>query len=142
VRWLAAVLCPTPAQPIVFQASVRAVVAHDARLQRLATARREPVQGWRLAPVVQALQARRGVQFTVAVTRIAALGGLIRVEHPRPLMRSLGLTPRADSRGASRRQGTLPTAGHPCARRALIAAAWASRDPAQVRRHLPWRVDT
>ena len=36
-RWLAAVVCPTPAQPMVFQASVRAVSAHQARLQRLET---------------------------------------------------------------------------------------------------------
>ena len=94
LRWLAEGVCPTPAQQIVFQASVRAVAEHDARLQRLETALREQVQGWRLAPVVQALQAMRGVQCTVAVTLVAALGDLTRFENPRQLMSSLGRTPR------------------------------------------------
>ena len=58
-RWLAEVVCPTPAQPIVFQADVRAVTEHTERLQRLAQARQEQVKTWRLSPVVAALQARR-----------------------------------------------------------------------------------
>lgn len=136
LRWLAAGVCATPAQPMVFQEYVRAVAAHQERLQCLETARREPVQGWRLAPVVQALQAMRGVQCTVAVTRIAALGDLSRFEHPRPLMSDLGLTPRAYSSGARRRQGRITKAGHTFARRALMAGAWSSRYPAKVSRHL------
>jgi Transposase IS116/IS110/IS902 family len=95
---------------------------------------------WRLAPVVQALQAMRGVQCTVAVTRMAELGDLSRFEHPRPLMSSLGLPPRASASGTRRRQGRLTTAGHPVARRALSAGAWSSRDPAQVSRQLHWRL--
>jgi transposase len=88
-RWRAAVVGPTPAQQIVFQEYVRAVAAPDARRQRLETARRAQGQRWRLAPAVQALQARRGVPCTVAVTR----GDLTRFENPRPLMSYRGLTP-------------------------------------------------
>jgi transposase len=139
-RGLAAVVWPTPAPPRGVQASGRAVSAQQARRQRPETARREPVQGGRLAPVVPALQARRGVPCTVAVTRLAARGDLRRGEHPRPLRRALGLTPRADSRGARRRHGRRTTAGHPFARRALSAGAWAARDPATVSRHRPWRL--
>ena len=51
---------------MVFQEYVRAVSEHQERLQRLETELREQVQGWRLAPVVQALQAMRGVQCTVS----------------------------------------------------------------------------
>ena len=40
-RWLAEVVCPTPAQQIVFQEYVRAVAEHDERLRRLETALRE-----------------------------------------------------------------------------------------------------
>jgi transposase len=139
-RWRAAVVWPTPAPPLVFQASGRAVAAPDERRQRLETARREPGQGWRLAPGVQALQAMRGLPCTVAVTRIAALGDRTRVEHPRELLRDRGLTPREDSSGARRRQGTITTAGKTFARRALIEGAWASRDPAKVSRplHVRW----
>jgi transposase len=53
------------------------------------------VNTWRLPPVVEALQAVRGVQFTVAVTLVAALGDLTRVEHPRQLLTDLGLIPSA-----------------------------------------------
>jgi hypothetical protein len=73
-RWRSAVVCPTPAPPRVFQADVRAVNAQTARLQRLEQALQDPVQTWRLAPVVDALQARRGVPCTVAVTTVAARG--------------------------------------------------------------------
>jgi transposase len=44
-------------------------------------------------PVVEALQALRGVQCTVAVTTVAELGDLTRVDHPRQLMTCLGLIP-------------------------------------------------
>jgi transposase len=49
-RWLSTVGCPTPAQPMGFQADVRAVTAHTERLPRLAQARHEHVTAWRLRP--------------------------------------------------------------------------------------------
>ena len=68
LRWLAEVVCATPAQQIVFQAYGRAVHAHTARLHRLEQARQAQVTSWRLPPVVEALEALRGVPCTVAVT--------------------------------------------------------------------------
>jgi len=81
------------------------------------------------------------VQFTVAVTAVAALGDLTRFEPPRQRMRSLGLTPSAYSTGERRRQGGITKAGNPHARRALIEGAWASRYPANVSRHLQLRLE-
>jgi transposase len=127
---LAAVVWPTPAPPLVVPADVRAVTDPTARRPRLEPARHEPVHTWRLAPGLEALQARRGVPCPMAVTRVAARGALSRVENPRPRMRSLGLTPSASARGARRRQGGLTQAGTTPARRALVEGAWASRDPA------------
>jgi transposase len=66
LRWLSEVVCPTPAQQIVFQEYVRAVTEHTERLHRLAQELHEHVKAWRLYPVVEALQALRGVQETVA----------------------------------------------------------------------------
>ena len=109
---------------MVFQEYVRAVSEHQERLQRLDAELCEQVQAWRLYPVVQALQAMRGVQVTVAITRIAALGDLTRFANPRPLMSSLGLTPSEYSSGERRRQGSIITAGNTFARRALIEGAW------------------
>jgi transposase len=141
LRWLAEGVCPTPAQQIVFQEYVRAVSEPQERLQRLDAERREQVQAWRLHPVVQALQAMRGVQFTVAVPRIAELGDLTRFDHPRQLMSYLGLNPSEYCSGARRRQGTITKAGNTFARRALIEGAWSYRYPATVSRHLQLRLE-
>jgi transposase len=141
LRWLAEVVCPTPAPQIVFQEDVRAVTEHTARLGRLEQELHDQVQVLRLHPVVEALQALRGGQFTGAVTTVAALGDLTRVENPRQLMKFLGLIPAEYSSGERRRQGALTTAGTTHARRALVEGAWAYRDPANVSRHLPLRLE-
>jgi transposase len=90
LRWLSEVGCPTLAQQLVFQDYGRAVTEHTERLTRLEPELHTQVQTWRLAPVVDALQALRGVQCTVAVTTVAELGDLPRFDTPRQLMHSLG----------------------------------------------------
>jgi transposase len=142
LRWPSEVVWPTPPQPSVFHESVRAVQEHTARLQRLEPARHEHVPAWRVSPVVEALQAWRGVPCTVAVTLGAAMGALPRCETPRARMQFLGLVPAAYAAGEQRRQGTLTTAGPTQARRVLVAGAWASRSPAPGSRHVPLRRDT
>jgi transposase len=141
LRWLSEVVCPTPAQQIVFQAYVRTVNEHTERLQRLEQELQEQVQAWRLTPVVEALQALRGVQRTVAVTTVAEIGDLTRFDSPRELMKFLGLIPSEYSTGDQRRQGSITTAGTTHARRVLVEGAWASRSPAQVSRHLQLRLE-
>jgi transposase len=72
---------------------------------------------------------------------VAALGDLTRVEHPRSLMKFLGLMPSDDSTGERRRQGASTTAGHRHARRVLVEGAWAYRYPAKVSRHVQRRLE-
>jgi transposase len=141
LRWLSEVVCPTPAQQIVFQEYIRAVTEHTDRLGRLEQELTDQGQTWRLAPVVEALQALRGVQCTVAVTTVAALGDLTRFDNPRQLMNSLGLTPSEYSTGERRRQGGITKTGNSHARRALVEGAWAYRSPAKVSRHLQLRIE-
>jgi transposase len=141
LRWRSEVVCPTPAQPIVCQEYIRAVTEHPERLQRLEQDLTDQVQIWRLAPVVDALQARRGVHCTVAVTTVAERGDLTRFENPRQLMHYLGFTPSESSTGERRRQGGITKTGNSHARRALVAGAWAYRDPATVSRHLQLRLE-
>ena len=142
LRWLSEVVCPTPAQQIVFQEYVRAVTEHSERLQRLEQELHDQVKAWRLAPVVEALQALRGVQFTVAVTLVAEMGDLTRFESPRELMKFMGLIPSEYSSGEQRRQGSITKAGNTHARRILVEGAWAYRYPAKVSRHLQLRLET
>jgi transposase len=122
LRWLSEVVGPTPAQQIVFQEYVRAVQEHTARLQRLEQALHEHVNAWRLCPVIEALQALRGVQCTVAGTLVAAMGDLTRFDSPR-------------------RQGAITKAGNTHARRVLVEGAWAYRYPAKGSRHLQLRLE-
>jgi transposase len=117
------------------------VTAHRARLGRLAQELQDQGQTWRLRPVVDALQALRGVPFTVAVTIVAELGDLTRFDKPSQLMRYLGLTPSEYSTGDQRHQGAITKTGNAQARRALIEGTWASRYPAKVSRHLQLRLE-
>jgi len=141
LRWLADVVCPTPAQQIVFQEYVRAVSEQTERLQRLEAELQPLVQTWRWAPVVEAIQALRGIQFTTAVTLIAELGDLPRFATPRQLMSYLGLVPSEHSSGERRRQGSITKTGNSHARRVLVEGAWAYRYPAKVSRHLQLRLE-
>jgi transposase len=139
LRWLSEVVCPTPAQQIVFQEYVRAVTEQTDRLRRLETELHELVKGWRLYPVVEAIQALRGIELTGAIILVAELGDLTRFDSPRKLMSYLGLTPSEYSSGERRRQGGITKAGNGHARRTLVEGAWAYRYPAKVSRHLQLR---
>jgi transposase len=102
------------------------------RVERLNSAISAALEHWRWRPVVEALQALRGVQWIHAVRIVAELGDFQRFESPRQLMGYLGLIPSEDSSGPRRRQGAITKAGNSSARRALVEAAHAYRYPARV----------
>lgn len=141
MRWLSQVVCQTPAQQIVFQEYVRAIDEQHERVQRLEAELRDQLPAWRMRPVVDAIQALRGVQFISAVALIAELGDITRFDNPRQLMGYLGLTPSEYSSGRQRRLGGITKAGNGHARRVLVEGAWAYRYPAKVSRHLQLRLE-
>lgn len=132
LRWLASIVMHTPAAQFAFQEYVNTVSERTERLQRIETELLGQARAWRLYPVVEAYQAMRGVQFTVAVTAVAELGDIARFDNPRQLMSYLGLTPSEHSSGERRRLGGITKAGNGHARRALIEAAKAYRYKAKV----------
>jgi transposase len=131
-RWIAHLKLPNPAQQIAFEEYVQAVEEGGQRLERLAAAIGTQLEHWRWRPVVEALQALRGVSAIHAVRIVAELGDFQRFQAPRKLMGYLGLIPSEDSSGARRRQGSITKAGNSSARRALIEAAHAYAHPARV----------
>jgi transposase len=141
-RYLSAVVCPTAAQQVVFQESVHAVDEQVERLRRIEQHLLEVAPSWRLFPVVEALQALRGVQWVVAITVVAELGDLTRFDNPRQLAAFVGLIPSEYSSGDKRRQGGITKAGNGRARRALIEAAWAYRYNAKVSPSIQKRVES
>ena len=138
-RYLAKVVCPTPAQQIVFQESVRAVDELVDRMHRLEAELLERAPAWRLYPVVHALQALRGVQFLVAITVVAELGDLTRFDSPRQLVAPLRVYSPAATRRCRAGFGGNETTRSPDATSFVLksatiratskskAAAWARR---------------
>jgi len=140
-RYLAKVACPTPSQQIVFQESVLAVDEQVDRLHRIEQELLDLASSWRLYPVVEALQAMRGVRWVVAITVVAELGDLTRFDNPRQLAAFVGLTPSEHSSGAKRRLGAITKAGNSRARRVLIEGAWSYRFPAKVSAEIQTRIE-
>ncbi len=135
-RWLSMVRFEHPAQQIVLQDLIDAVDDADARCTRLTAQIEELLPQWSMAPVVEALQAMRGIALIVAVTLVAELGDLSRFDNPRQLMAYVGLVPSEHSSGARVRRGAITKAGNAEARRVLIEGAWSYRLQARVSRTL------
>jgi transposase len=91
---------------------------------------------WRLAPVVKALQALRGVAPIVATTTVAEIGDITRFETPRQFMAYLGLVPSEHSSGPIIKRGSITKTGNGHVRRVLVEAAPAYAFPARVSRIL------
>jgi transposase len=138
-RWLADIAMAYPAQQVALQEYIDAVHEAIGRVDRLTDQIRQLVPVWRMAPVVSALQAARGVSLLVAVTLVAELGDLSRFRKPSQLMAYLGLVPSEHSTGERIKRGGITKTGNRHARRALIEAAWAYRLPARVSRFLQKR---
>jgi transposase len=126
-NWLSDISMPHPAQQIAFQEYIDAIHESLERIDRLTEQIRQMVPEWRLAPIVDALQAARGVSLIVAVTMLSELGDLNRFQHPRQLMAYLGLVPSEDSSSDNIKRGGITKTGNGHARKVLIEAAWAYR---------------
>ena len=131
-RWLTELILPHPAQQVVLQECITTLNERFSRLERLDNELKHQVFHWRYYPVVQALQAMRGIKLIVAAGIIAELGDLNRFDHPRKLMSYLGLVPSEHSSGDTRRLGPITKAGNSRARRLLVEGAHAYRYPARM----------
>ena len=135
-RWLSGLKFDQPAYYIVLEDAIAVVEAATARRDRLEAQIEAALPEWSLAPVVQALQALRGIRLVAAATLVAEIGDITRFTNPRQLMAYLGLVPSEHSSGGTRRQGGITKAGNGAARRTLIEAAWSYRFPARISREL------
>jgi transposase len=99
-RWLASLNFEQAVHHIVLEDCIAAVEVLEDCIAAVeaATARRDRLEAhieavlpeWSLAPVVQALQALRGVGLVAAATLVAELGDITRFANPRQLMRFSG----------------------------------------------------
>lgn len=131
-RWIARLKMPLPAQQIAFQEYVSAINEAAERVERLTEQILELLPQWKWAPVVEALQALRGVAQLTAIITVAEIGDIARFSSARQLMSYLGLTPSEHSTGTRRRLGEITKAGNSHVRRVLVESAWAYCHPARV----------
>jgi transposase len=132
LRWLATLKLEHAAQQVGFQEYLHSITESGARISRLEQALRDSLPQWSLTPLVQALQALRGVQLIAAMTLVAELQDFLRFDNPRRLMAYVGLVPGEDSSGPRRRQGSITKAGNSAARRMLVEVAWHYQHAARV----------
>ena len=102
------------------------------RLERLDNELTYHVKSWRYFPVVQSIQAMRGVALLVAVGVVAELGDLTRFDHLSKLMSYVGLIPAEHSSGGRHRLGSITKCGNTRARRLLVEGAHSYRYSAWV----------
>jgi hypothetical protein len=131
-RWLQRQSFDHPAQQIALQEMVLAERHAVERVGRLTACIEELVLSWKLGPVVEALQALRGVALISAVTFMSEIGDVRRFENPRKLMAYLGLVPSEYSTGQTTKRGGITKAGNSRVRRTLVEGAWTYRFPAKI----------
>ncbi len=140
-NWIADIKLPHPCQQITLHEYVDAVQTGCERVDRLTQQILNLTENWRMAPVVKALQAMRGVSTIVATTTVAELGDLGRFDHPQQVMAYLGLVPSEHSSGEKVKRGAITKTGNGHVRRVLVEAAQAYRLPARISRVLLKRQD-
>ncbi|WP_259192597.1 IS110 family transposase [Bradyrhizobium elkanii] len=130
--WLAGQTFDQPTHQIVFQDYLEAVWSAQDRRDQLAGRITAEIPQWSMGPLVEALRALRGLDYSSASTFVAAIGDLGRFENPRQLMAYVGLVPSEQSSGDRIRRGGITKTGNGEARRMLIEAAWSYRYPPRV----------
>jgi transposase len=125
--WLQAQRFDHAAQQLVLQDMLLAAEHAQERLRGVEAVIAEFLPEWSLAPMVEALQALRGVRLVTAATIVAEIGDLRRFETAGQLMSYLGLVPGERSTGETRRRLGITKAGNTRVRRALVESAWTYR---------------
>ena len=127
LRWVRAQQFACPTLQRVCDDGLQAVEQAGHRVAQLTRNLSEQTANWSQRPLVQALQALRGVQLVSAVVLAAEIGDYRRFASPRQLMTYLGLVPSEHSTGETRRQGRITRTGNTHVRRILVEAAWSYR---------------
>ena len=139
LQYLSGLTLPHPTQQIVLREYMDVITERTHRLERIDNELSFTLKNWRFYPVVQALQAMRGVRLLVAGGVVAELGDLTRFDHPRKLMSYLGLVPSEHSSGGKRRVGAITKAGNKRVRRLLTEGAHSYRYAPNISREIQVR---
>lgn len=122
--WIAGLKFTHAATTIVRDDYLREVEAVAARIARLTKDIEVLAPQSSRRPMIEALQALRGVQLVTAATLAFEIGNFSRFEKAKHLMSYLGLVPREMSSGERTTRGPITKAGNSHIRRVLCESAW------------------
>lgn len=138
-RWLEELRFDQPVQQVVFVEYMDCLEQARRRVQSIEQQIAQAWPQWKLAPVVEALMALRGVDLMTAMTVMSELGDITRFDSPPQLMAYLGLVPREHSSGDSQWRGGITKTGNHHVRRLLVEGSWSYRFPARKTAYLQKR---
>jgi transposase len=124
---------------VILEESLLHIDAITERIERYNQMIETVVKTWRWQPVVQALQAMRGIKLLTATVIVSELGDIRRFTSVRQLMSFLGLTTTEYSSGDKRQQGAISKAGNSHARSFLVESAQHYKRSPQVGQNLSRR---
>ncbi|PMC33658.1 IS110 family transposase [Bacillus sp. UMB0899] len=140
-EWLDALKFEKSSLRVVFQEYYHQIKELEQRVRRLEEEIKvQSIEGVH-APIIQALQALRGVALVTATSLAAEIGSFRRFRTPKKFMAYIGLIPSESSSGDKRRQGDTTKTGNRHVRRLLIEAAWSYRYQPAVKGELKRRQD-
>jgi transposase len=125
--WLRSLEFPFKAAQTAFQEYLIVVEEIEQSICRLDSEVHEVATDGPHAPMIQALQALKGVKETAAVTIVAEIGDFTRFSNPEQLMAYAGLVPCEYSSGNRTWRGSVTKTGSSCLRWILTECAWAYR---------------
>lgn len=104
----------------------------ESRIERLESEIHTQARKSRHAPMIQALQAFRGIKEIAAATMVAEVGSFLRFGKASQVMAYSGAVPSEHSSGAEVRRGKITKTGNSHLRRIAIECAWSYRYPAAM----------
>ncbi|HHY08420.1 MAG TPA: IS110 family transposase [Corynebacteriales bacterium] len=121
--WLRSLEFPLRAIQMAFQEYLIVVKEMEQSVCRLDVEVHEVARDSPHGPMIQALEAPKGVKETAAVTIVAKIGDFTRFSNPEKLMAYAGLVPREYSSGSETRRGSVTETGSSCLRWILTECA-------------------
>ncbi|MEK4005251.1 IS110 family transposase [Paenibacillus sp. FSL H3-0333] len=139
-EWLDTLRFESPCHRMVFQEYRESIRETAERLRRYEKEIELLSHTHVQAPLIEALQALRGVATLTATTLVSEMVSVTRFASAPSFMSYCGLVPSEHSSGVSRSQGKLTKAGNAHLRRVLVEAAHHYRHSPGVRRKLRERI--
>ncbi len=124
IAWLRGLKLEHSSQQMVLSELIHAMDECQERLNRLEKEAKHLCKNSSLGPIIQVLQALRGIAFVTAAGIVAEAGDLARFKTAAQLMSYGGVTPSEHSSGERKRRGHMTKAGNSHLRFLVIEAAW------------------